>query len=116
NKLKRTSYDLLHVMRGDARATEAVIIYMDDPSYDAMGQAWNAPWDRALHARLVDRLTAAGARVIVFDIVFTDPMTNNPGADQQFAEAMKRSGRVILAADSVRIEAKRKRIFRPFDL
>lgn len=112
----RTSYDLLHVARGDIRANEAVIIYMDDPSYDKLRQPLNLPWDRALHARLIDRLTAAGASVIVFDIVFTDPDTNNPAADLRFAEAMKKSGRVILAADNVLNESKVKKIYRPFDL
>src|SRR5262249_46956344 len=73
-------------------------------------------WDRALHAKLIDRLTAAGARVIVFDIVFTDPMTNRPGVDESFAEAMKRSGRVVLAADNVVESDGRKKFSRPFDL
>ena len=114
--LERTSYDLLHVARGDVRADEAVLVYMDDPSYEALGQPLNAPWDRTLHARLVERVTAAGAKVIVFDIVFTDPNTNNPAADVRFAEAMKKSGRTILAADNVLTENKHKKIYRPFDL
>ena len=114
--LERASYDLLHVARGDMRADEAVLVYMDDPSYEALGQPLNAPWDRTLHAKLIDRVTAAGARVIVFDIVFTDPNTNNPAADVRFAEAMKKSGRVILAADNVPTETKIKKIYRPFDL
>ena len=114
--LERTSYDLLHVARGDVRADEAVLVYMDDPSYEALGQPLNAPWDRTLHARLIERVTAAGAKVIVFDIVFTDPNTNNPAADVRFAEAMKKSGRAILAADNVLTENKHKKIYRPFDL
>jgi adenylate cyclase len=43
-------------------------------------------------------------------------MTNRPGADERFAEAMKRSGRVILAADNVNEGEGRHKIYRPFDL
>src|SRR5262245_59386792 len=68
------SYDLLLVARGDLATKEAVIIYLDEASFEALQQRVNAPWDRALHARLIDRLTRAGARAIALDIVFTDPM------------------------------------------
>src|SRR5215212_121998 len=64
--LRRSSYDLLHVWRGDRGATEAVLVYLDESSHKALGQPYNAPWDRGLHARLIDRLTAAGARAVVF--------------------------------------------------
>jgi len=89
---------------------------MDEPAHKALGQPLNAPWDRSLHAKLIDRLTAAGASVIVFDIVFADPMTNRPGTDESFAEAMKRSGRVILAADNANQGGGVYKISRPFDL
>src|ERR1051325_565976 len=68
--LARNCYDLLHVWRGDRRATEAVLVYLDESSHKALGQPYNAPWDRGIHAKLIDRLTAAGARAVVFDIVF----------------------------------------------
>src|SRR5206468_975900 len=82
---------------------EAALVYMDEVSHEKLKQPLNASWDRTLHARLIDRLTAAGARAIVFDIIFTDPDNANPSADQTFAKAMKASGRVILAADNVRV-------------
>ena len=72
------SYDLLFFARGSIPANEAVIVLLDDVSYAALKQPRNAPWDRGLHARLIDRLTAAGARAIVFDIIFSDPNQNQP--------------------------------------
>ena len=51
------SYDLLLVARGDVQTREAVIVYLDEASYSALQQPLNVPWDRALHARLIDRLT-----------------------------------------------------------
>jgi CHASE2 domain-containing sensor protein len=71
--LKQASYDLLHISRGDVKTDEALIVYLDDDSHQKLKQPQNAPWDRSLHAQLVERLTAAGARAIVFDIVFSDP-------------------------------------------
>src|SRR5437899_50735 len=113
--LVSTSYEWLLVSRGEVAAREAVIVYLDEISYEKLGQPLNAPWDRTLHARLIDRLTAAGARAIVFDIVFSDPDRAHPAADDQLAKALKANGRVILAADNVRIGPKTIQIQRPFD-
>jgi predicted signal transduction protein with EAL and GGDEF domain/CHASE2 domain-containing sensor protein len=54
------------------------------------------PWPRALHAQLIDRLIALGARRIVFDVDFSSQST--PEGDRAFAEALRRAqGRVALA-------------------
>src|SRR5258708_2166727 len=65
-----SSYEWLLVWRGEVAAREAVVVYMDEISYEKLSQPLSASWDRTLHARLIERLTAAGARAIVFDIVF----------------------------------------------
>jgi len=70
---------------------EIVIVKIDDASLRAIG---NWPWSRAAHAKLVDRLTAMGARQIAFDIFFT--YRADPAGDKAFADAIMRSGRVIL--------------------
>jgi adenylate cyclase len=113
--LSQLSLDLLLVSRGDIAPHEAVIVYLDEKSYEALHQPLNAPWDRALHAHLIDRLTKAGAKAIVFDIVFSDPNPANPAADQALADAMKASGRVILGADHVPAGL-RSYFIPPFDL
>src|SRR4051794_33933778 len=59
--LRDRSYDLLQVARGDRPVSDAVLVYMDESDHIALGQPMNKPWDRRVHARLVDRLTAAGA-------------------------------------------------------
>lgn len=99
--LIRASYDLLHVARGEIATSDTVLVYLDEKSYLQLGQAQNKPWDRGLHARLIDRLTAAGAKAIVFDVVFSDPNPESAAADQRLADAIKASGRVVLAADNV---------------
>ena len=114
--LSHTSYDLLLVARGERLANEAAIVYLDEKSHLALNQPLNAPWDRALHAKLIDRLTAAGAKAIVFDIVFSDPALHDPAADQALAKALKASGRVILAADRVPVGHKESKVIPPIDL
>jgi adenylate cyclase len=52
------------------------IVDIDDDSLARLGQ-W--PWPRTLVAKLVDRLTAAKAAVIGFDIVFAEPDRLSPG-------------------------------------
>jgi len=96
--MRNTSYDLLLKWRGEVRTSEAVVVYMDEESHKQLNQPLNAPWSRKLHARLVDRLAKAGAKAIVFDIIFSDP---DPASDPEFAAAMKRFGGVILGADAV---------------
>ncbi|MDB5410379.1 MAG: adenylate cyclase [Rhodospirillales bacterium] len=51
------------------------IVGVDDRSLAEFGQ-W--PWPRTLIAALVDRLTAAGAATIAFDIVFAEPDRTSP--------------------------------------
>jgi len=114
--LVHSSYDALLVLRGDRKADEAVIVYLDERSHDELKQPLNAPWDRKLHAQLIDRLTTAGARAIVFDIVFSDPSVAGPESDEVLAQAIRTSGRVILAADSVPVSPTEKQTAPPIKL
>ena len=51
-------------------------------------------WPRRIHARLVDRLRAAGASVIAIDLLFDDPQT--PEDDLALGDAIARARNVIL--------------------
>jgi adenylate cyclase len=50
-------------------------------------------WPRTLHAELVDGLHRAGARTIVFDLLFREPRGE---ADIDFAASLARAGNVLL--------------------
>jgi len=89
---------------------------MDEKSHSELQQSFTAAWDRSLHARLIDRLTSAGARAVVFDVTFTDPDLKKPSVDEALANAMKKSGHVILAVDYVRAGANANKVDPPFDL
>jgi adenylate cyclase len=79
-------------------ASPVVVVGIDEPSFSEVGLQW--PWPRELHARLLDELMRAGATVVVFDIVFSEP-SPPAGADAALARAIRNSGRVVLAGDVV---------------
>ena len=90
------SYDLLFLFRHTPPLDEVVIDYLDDISFAALGQRNAANWDRNLHAQLLDRLTDDQARLVVFDVVFSEAGT--PEANANLARAIRRNNRVALAA------------------
>jgi adenylate cyclase len=89
-------YDILSVIAPPLPAQPgAVVVAIDEPSIGEIRQRW--PWSRELHAKLVESLRAAGAKVIAFDIIFADPTSEE--ADAAFAKALGPD--VVLAADDV---------------
>jgi adenylate cyclase len=74
-------------------APGAIIVAIDEPSFAELKERW--PWSRATHARLVESLKAAGAKVIGLDIVFAEPSSED--ADAALAAAL--GPETVLAAD-----------------
>ena len=99
--LRRASYDLPFLFGEHAPPDDLVLVYLDEASHRELDQPLARPWDRRLHARLVDRLNAEGARMIVFDILFHDEA---PEQDAAFAAAIRKHGNVVLAGELVRNE------------
>lgn len=86
-------YDAL-IVRGSGNADERIVVVaIDDKSLSAFGR-W--PWPRSVHADLLDRLQDAHPRAIGFDVMFSEPSTSAPEGDRALAEAVARSGRVVL--------------------
>ncbi|MEX1317736.1 MAG: adenylate/guanylate cyclase domain-containing protein [Synechococcaceae cyanobacterium] len=57
------------------------------------------PWPRAIYDRLLDRLFAAGALAVGFDLLFDGPSSHGAEDDARFARALSRhQGRVVLGA------------------
>jgi adenylate cyclase len=97
--LRSKSYDLPFQFRPMIVPNEAVMVYLDDSSYEQLNQKYTEAWNRAFLTKLLKRLTAEGANGVVFDIVFSD--LRNPTTDEQFADAIRENGKVILACDWV---------------
>lgn len=93
---ERLGLDGLFRVRGPRTPpAEVVVVSIDRESADHF-RLPNEPhkWPRALHARLVDRLHAAGAAVIVFDVLFKDE--RDPKDNRLLAAAIGRAGNVVL--------------------
>ena len=115
------TYDMRQTMRQAPVSEPAVAIAaIDEKSLVALGR-W--PWSRATMARLVEQLDALGARVIAFDVFFSEAENraaleqierlereqgisgeNSPyarvkralAADASFAKAIAKNGKVVL--------------------
>lgn len=93
---ERFGLDWLFLLRGPRPAPpEVVVVSIDKASAGRFGLP-NEPrkWPRALHARLVENLSRAGAAVVGFDISFQEP--RDPLEDRQFVQAVSRAGNVVL--------------------
>ena len=95
--LELIELDLLDMRAGlQARAAsgELLVVAIDPASLRALN-GW--PWPRRYHAEVLNRLLAAGARRVAFDIDFSSSST--PEDDAAFAAALARAGpdRVALA-------------------
>jgi adenylate cyclase len=80
------TYDLRFVSRGPQTPSPAVVmVTIDERSLETEGR-W--PWPRAKFAALIDALSHDGARVIGFDVIFSEPDENSQLAliDQVEAE------------------------------
>lgn len=70
-----------------------LIVAIDDASLQQLGQ-W--PWPRATHARLLDRLTQAGAGRVALDLMLSEPDRRDAAQDAELAAAIRRNGKVVL--------------------
>ncbi len=99
--LERTATNYLMYWRGTrAWDNRIVMISIDDATLKQLGQF---PISRSYYAGLVERLTVDGAGVIVFNMLFSDPVIVNTGlesshvANASLARAMNVHSRVVLA-------------------
>jgi CHASE2 domain-containing sensor protein len=95
---ERLSFDVSGVCAADTAPSNVVVLTLDEPSYQALGQHYGSIWDRSQHARLLRHLKRDGSGPVIFDVLFADESTNAI-ADADFASAIREHGQVVLAAD-----------------
>jgi CHASE2 domain-containing sensor protein len=93
DSLERQSLGARFEVRGEQPPDELVVVGIDDATFDELGVSW--PFKRSLHARAVDRIHAAGARTIVYDVQFTEPTKESE--DLALYDALGRAGGAVLA-------------------
>src|SRR5947209_15327 len=80
-------------LRPTPRPSDVVIVGIDDATFSDLHLQW--PFPRSLHGRVIDRLHAAGARVISYDVQFTEPTTDSQ--DMALYDSIARAGGAVLA-------------------
>ena len=91
--LENGSIDLRFALRASAHPSDVVVVGVDDSTFNHLGLQW--PFPRRLDAEAIDRLRADGARVIVYDVQFTEPTDTRD--DDALYEAVSGAGNVVLA-------------------
>lgn len=88
------SYDLrFKSLRGPLQASPEIgIVKIDDKSIAELGRF---PWSRVQYVNLLERLTAAGAKAVLFDVIFSEP--ESKAVDEALALAVKKAGNVGMA-------------------
>jgi CHASE2 domain-containing sensor protein/signal transduction histidine kinase len=84
---------LVRMLPRDVSQSPVVLVGIDDKSIATLGR-W--PWPRTLHAGLIDRIAAGQPAAIGLDLLLPEADTRQPDNDRHLAEALGRSGKVVL--------------------
>lgn len=75
-------------------SAELLLVAIDDESQRLLGQKW--PWDRRIHADLIQKLATAHPKLIQLDLVFSG--ASDPASDQALARSLQAGTPVLLAS------------------
>lgn len=92
-RVNNTFYDAALALYARPLTDNIVVIAVDEPSLAQVGR-W--PWRREVHARLLDRLTEAGAATVGLDLILSEPDTLHPEDDAALVQALRRNAHVVL--------------------
>ena len=90
------SYDYLFRFGTRPVTNNIVLILMDNQAFDELHQTRGQPWNRACHARLLNKLADDGCALVVFDSFFHEP--RDRASDDSLAAAMQRQRNIVLMA------------------
>ncbi len=113
-RAERGAYDLVVARTAQPAdpASPVVIVEINESSIRALAPLvgrW--PWPRAIHASAIGYLARAGARAVVYDVLFTEPAGQGTvvvngqsidlaASDQALVDAVRAAGNVVLLADA----------------
>ena len=111
-ELRTYDWRLTHTARPETARPEIAIVEIDESSLRSLQpNAGRWPWPRAVHSMVIDYLARARAKVIAYDVVFSDADTrrgfdfggsvmSGAESDQALADSIAAAGNVILVADA----------------
>jgi adenylate cyclase len=77
------------------------VVLIDQASLDwgaAPERGWTWPWPRVVYAPLLEHVRRGGARVVAFDLLFTEPSAYGVADDEAFGDAIRRAPGFVGAA------------------
>ncbi|MDB6059596.1 MAG: c-type lectin fold [Verrucomicrobiales bacterium] len=95
--LANASYDYSFLLGSRSVTNNVTFIMMDNESYDALHQTRGQPWDRGLHAQLLNKLADDGCAMVVMDSFFGQQ--RDAQIDEALARAMRRQQKIVLMAE-----------------
>jgi CHASE2 domain-containing sensor protein len=103
-RAEQLALDARYAIRGTDRAklADLVVVNVDDRTFSEFrdeGKRSQWPFPRRYHARVIDRLRRAGAKVIAFDVQFTE--RTNEVDDVALIDAVGRAGNAVLSTTIV---------------
>src|SRR5207253_1695977 len=88
-------FDQLFEFRGPRQPTSPIVIVtIDESSFQELNLQW--PFPRALHGKVIDRISADRPLVIGLDIIFDSDSMFGPKDDRALGAAVARAGNVVL--------------------
>jgi adenylate cyclase len=95
---EQSTVDVRFAIRGPLGTPSDVrLVKIDDVTFQDIGVRW--PFPRRQHAQVIDHLRQAGAKVIAYDIQFTEQ--TDAVDDNALVNAVGRAGNVVLATTEV---------------
>ena len=111
--LERSAFDLRFSLRGIREPSpDILIVGITDECLKKLGR-W--PWQRHLHAELLDVLTEGDAAVIGMDIIFSEP-AREVWTDEALAAATVRAGNVIYPSKAPPVKSQLPGFLSPYSL
>lgn len=101
-RVELQTVDLRFELRGDRPPPPGLLVVgIDDRSFNVLRDREEPyPFRRSLHAQVIDRLKAAGARVVAYDIQFTE-RSDDGREDDALIQSVIDAGNVVLATTEV---------------
>ncbi len=92
--LDLSTVDTRFEIRGkQARPDDIAVVEVDDTTFNQLDLQW--PFPRHVHGRLIEKLSAAGAAAIAYDVQFTEP--TRPAEDNALVRAVEGADGVVLS-------------------
>lgn len=95
-ELKTVDYRFRLLPQQQSASPDIVIAEIDDFSIRHLEPAFGRwPWSREVHALFLRFMERAGAKVVAYDVLFTEKDISNPEGDEALVEQTRKSGNVV---------------------